>query len=430
MSDPHNTPQQPEAPDPNQAPKKRTPKQLALLKKPWQQYGYPFLYNLHPKRLFHPKRLQNNGWIKVLCVLVAAIFWYIMTEERRANIETGFDVPVTVQDSTIGDTRRAVGNLTPASVRVVLQGKPHRIRGLNPNAIEAVVDVTGLPEGSFTRKVNIVPPVETKLIGVNPVRVQGFVDTEQTRTLPVNVSVVAPEDNSIPRYTLVPQLAKVSGPSLLVQRVQQLSTSPDPLGVGKQREAKLLAIDHKGEAVDGVRIKPSSVMLSRIDTGPLPITTLKVILHDPPSALDVKQVNVQPSKIRVLGTPQALGTLREVVGTVTYRVGKYDEQVRLRLPAGAHSLDTVVASLEIEERPVPDELRTPNKNPERPSGTSNTSDTQSPTNPTTDQTGQTGQPMQTEPATPSASPTSPTSISIEGLPMAPAPEPADTPPTN
>ncbi|GGB63313.1 YbbR-like domain-containing protein [Deinococcus soli (ex Cha et al. 2016)] len=299
-------------------------------------------------------RTMHNLLPKLLALAVSVTLWVVATADRRANVEQGFDVPVTVRDTTgNGQEKRATSNLNPASVRVILSGRPERLRDLQPDSIEAVVDVTDAPEGSFTRTVTVTAPGGTALQRVTPTRVQGFVDTQVARTLPVTLSVTSPPDSSLPRYQVTPGEATVSGAGQIVVSVARLATSPAPLGVNAEREVPLIALDAAGRPVTGVTMRPSTVTVRRLDTGELPVKTLRVVLNDPPSGLQVTAVSVQPGTVRLVAAPELLARLREVAGQVTYREGTYTAPVRLNVPAGAQALETVSVRLTVTRRTAP-----------------------------------------------------------------------------
>ncbi|MFC3831788.1 MULTISPECIES: YbbR-like domain-containing protein [Deinococcus] len=309
-------------------------------------------------------RAVHNLGPKLLSLLVALTLWFLATSNRRANVEQGFDVPVTIRDTTggRGEGTRAFSDLNPATIRVTLSGRPDRLRELRPESIEAIVDVTGQPEGSFSQPVTVTAPSGTVVSRRTPDRVQGFVDTQATRTLPIVLSVSSPPETSLPRYQVTPTDASVQGPGRVVTTVQRVVTSPTQVPAGEERETRLIALDGAGTPVDGVVIRPETVTLRRLDTGVLPVKTLSVVLNDPPPTLRVTAASVQPSTVRVVADPELLGRLREVAGRVDYRVGTYTAPVALSVPAGAQALESVIVRLTVEAAPAP----TP---PARPGGT-------------------------------------------------------------
>lgn len=295
------------------------------------------------------RRLRHNIWPKLLALAVALVLWFVTTADRRANVEQGFDVPITVRDTTGGNERRAISNLNPDTLRVTLSGRPERLRELRGTNIEAVVDVTGLPEGGFNRPVLVTVPSDTALVRKTPERVQGFVDAQLSRTLPITVAVATPPENSLPRYSVNPAEATVSGPSRVISGVSRLIVSPVSLAAGEESEVRLLALSAAGVPVDNVEISPVSVTLHRLDSGDVPVKALRVVLSDPPKTLKVTASSVQPSTVRVVAAPDLLSRLREIQGVVQYRAGTYTAPVKLTLPAGVQALDEVSVRLSVQE---------------------------------------------------------------------------------
>lgn len=294
------------------------------------------------------RRLTHNLLPKLAALVVASVLWYVTTGDRRANVEQGFDVPVTVRDTTGGDERRAVASLNPDTVRVTLSGRPERLSELRGANIEAVVDVTGVPEGGFNRPVTVTVPAGTTLTRRSPERVQGSVETQLARTVTVTASVTAPQDSSLPRYSTSPADVTLSGPSRAVATVTRVVTTPTGLQPGESREVRLLALDERGLPVESVQTRPTSVTLRRQDRGEVPLKTLRVTLAGPPTGLRVASATLEPANVRVVASPALLARLREVVGRVTYRPGTYSVPVQLDLPGGAQALDTVNVRLVVE----------------------------------------------------------------------------------
>ena len=295
------------------------------------------------------RRLRHNIWPKLLALAVAIGLWFLTTADRRANVEQGFDVPITVRDTTGGNERRAISNLNPDTLRVTLSGRPERLRELRGTNIEAVVDVTGVPEGGFNRPVTVTVPSNTTLVRKTPERVQGFVDTQLSRTLPITVTVANPPENSLPRYSVTPTEATVTGPSRVMTGVSRLVVSPISLGAGDETEVRLLVLNATGAPVDNVSISPVTVTLRRLDSGDVPMKTLRVVLTEPPKNLKVTASSVQPSSVRVVAAPELLSRLREVSGTVDYHSGTYTAPVKLNPPAGVQALEEVNVRLSVQE---------------------------------------------------------------------------------
>ena len=297
------------------------------------------------------RRLTHDWAAKLLALLAASLLWFFASEDRRAIIQQSYDVPVNVRDNT-GDgaeTTRAVAGLSPSTIKVTLSGRPERLRELRGEMIEAVVNVTDISEGSFNQPVTVKAPDDTEVVQVTPDRVQGLVDSVQTRTLPVTVTVYAPGSAVMPNYQADPAEVTVSGPSRVVNEIEQLIYAPVNLEPGASQPVSVLALDSSGEPVRDVKLTPATVTLTRVDTGELPVRSLPVRLAQPSSALELLSSELTPPEVRVVGPADELTRLSEVIGTVDYRPGTYQTQVQLRLPAGVQALDTVSAQLQVRE---------------------------------------------------------------------------------
>lgn len=295
------------------------------------------------------RRLMHNLPQKLLALLAAVGVWYLATEGRRTLVERTFDVPLSVTDATPGVQRRAPSNL-PRTVRVTVQGPSASVRPLNPEDLRASVDVTGVAEGNFTERVRVTVPGGVQVTRYSPQSVSGFLDAEATRTVPVTLSVTGLPANAIPRYDVTPESVRVSGPKLSVDAVARVVSTPVSLDPGQSREAHLIAVNAGGSPVQDVRTDPTSVTVTRRDSGSLPVKSVRVVLPTPPTNLEVVASDIEPATVRLISSPDLLARLREVSARVPYQVGKYSVRASLDLPDGVRSLDVVVVTLEVRRK--------------------------------------------------------------------------------
>jgi YbbR-like protein len=304
------------------------------------------------------RRSVHNLLPKIAALLVATLVWLVSTADRRETTEIGFDVPLQVRDTTGGSSKRVVSNL-PARVRVTLRGQRSRLQALQTQVsrteagiIEANVDTTGAQDGSFTLPVVVLPPEGTEAVRVLPSRVQGFVDSQLSRSLTLVLSAPVPPAGSLPHYTLTPGTVTLSGPSRLVRTVSRVITQPLELEAGETGRTRLVALNEAGEPVTGIRLQPLSVAVRRTDLGVLPVKTVSVLLPPVPANLNV-QSTVIPGTIRLVGPPATLAALDTVTAVLTYRPGSSRLTPIFRLPAGVQALDSVKVSLEVSAKPQP-----------------------------------------------------------------------------
>ncbi|ADY25308.1 YbbR family protein [Deinococcus proteolyticus MRP] len=296
------------------------------------------------------RRGLGHDWAaKLLALLAAFVLWFFASEDRRAIIDQTYDVPVNVRDNTDENAAetRAVTGLSPGTIKVTLSGRPERLRELRGEMIEAVVNVTDIAEGSFNQPLTVTAPGGTEVVRVTPDRVQGVVDTVQTRSLPVTVTVYAPDSTLMPRYQAQPAEVTVSGPSRAVNEVEQVIYAPVELQPGETRSVTLLPLDGDGQPVTDLTLSPATVRLTRAASDGQPSTALPVRLAPPPGGLQLTSARLSPEQVRVIGPADALEGLTELVGTAEYRTGSYQTEVRFEPPSGVQVLDRVTAQLEV-----------------------------------------------------------------------------------
>ena len=285
-------------------------------------------------------RLLHKLPQKALALLLAASVWFVATQDRRASIQQIYEVALDVRDTTGGREKRAVSGLNPASVSVTLSGSRQRLGAINASDVQAYVDVTNLPDGTFSRTVRIVGPDGTSSVRVTPTVAQGRIDAELSRTQPVTLSVGAAPGNNVPRYLLSPRQVTVRGPSRLVNAVERVITVPVNLSQGQQLETRLIALDAQGVPVE-VTLSPASVTLTRVDLGSLPIRSVPVSLTPPPAGLSISASTITPGNVRLVGPADVLARISSVSAALSYRPGTFSAQPTLKLPDGVRSLDQV-----------------------------------------------------------------------------------------
>ncbi|WP_420595271.1 YbbR-like domain-containing protein [Deinococcus sp.] len=293
------------------------------------------------------QRFLHNLPQKLLALALASVVWFVATQDRRATVLQTYEVALEVRDTTGGNERRAISNLTPATVRVTLSGSRQRLGAVNASDIAAYVDVTDASNGQFSRTVRVIGPDNARSIKVAPTIARGRIDAEASRTQPVILSITSSPGDSLPRYLLSPRQVTVSGPSQQVDTVDRVVTVPMSLGQGDQREARLMALSAEGVPVD-VQLQPASVTVTRIDSGTLPIRSVPVRLSSPPDGLKVTSSNIEPSTVRLIGPADIIAGIGNVTAELNYRAGTFSAQPTFNLPDGVRSLDRVTVQVTAE----------------------------------------------------------------------------------
>jgi YbbR domain-containing protein len=297
------------------------------------------------------RRTLHNLPQKLVALLIAVGLWFVATGDRRETVESSFTTQLRILDETRGEggDRRSVSGLE-RSVRVTLSGPRQRLASVSGEDINASVDVTGLREGSFQEPISVQVPEGLRLVRYAPSVASGFVDAEVSRTLPVKLSLTDLPERALPSYDVSPRTVQITGAQRVVEDVASVITVPVALTRGASAEARLLVIDAGGRPITDVRVTPATVTVERTDARDLPIRDVAVELPTPPAALEVVSVEIDPPRVRLIGPPEALARVTQIMAGVPYREGRYDARATLRLPDGVRSLDVVTVTLDVRRR--------------------------------------------------------------------------------
>lgn len=275
------------------------------------------------------------------------VLWWVATQERRSITQRVFEVPLQVIDHAVDADKRMVTGI-PKHVKVTLSGQIDRVESLSADRISADVEVGDRTAGSFQARPLVRLPNQTELVSVEPEQVSGAIETVVSRTVRVEGMVAAVPTNEWARWMVTPSLVVAHGTNQDLDRVVRVITAPVALGAGTERTVDLLPLDIRGIPVGGVTFSPNRVILSRVDSGELPIGTFAIHLQRPPQGWLVRSVQFTPQTIRVLGLPASSKV--SVEAEVPLRVGKYEAPATPKLPPGAVGLDLITATLDVQKR--------------------------------------------------------------------------------
>lgn len=283
---------------------------------------------LHPRYAW--KRMINQLPVKMVCLGAAFGFWFFATNERRAIIEQTYPVDLTIHKEVKSVTeesgqKKEVRIVTmkekAKKVKVTLRGRSERLNEIKPGIIEASIDLTEVPNDTrFDVPVNVVAPANTELVKKDPERVQGNVDIEVSRDFPVTIGTVAQDISKAEkagRYIAVGRqvnlndmrqpYVKIRGTGQTIDQVKTVLTLPVFLKEGQTRQVGLIALDAKGQQIDGVRFEPNLFTVERLETR---LISIKAPLT--PAGYVMNQVKMQPSKVRVVARASQFNQLKAV----------------------------------------------------------------------------------------------------------------------
>lgn len=283
-------------------------------------------------------RLLHHGTLKLGALLVAAIFWLFVRTDETVISQRTLRAPLNIEG--VGAAQTVLG--VPERIEVRLSGPSNRISSLNPEGVDAVLDLRGVV-GEFEQPVRVFPPEGITLLSVNPTEVLGRVEQQVEKSVPVRALGFgeAPADTVTEIRTRPAQLT-VSGAETQVARVTQALV---PVELGAPGETGTpYAADAEGAPVRDVSLTPETVALELEPRRVMSVRQVPLVL----GALEiaggeVEAASLSTDSVRVVGPYEVIAELQQVVATPAetpvLTPGRYTLETALALPEGVSALD-------------------------------------------------------------------------------------------
>jgi YbbR domain-containing protein len=284
----------------------------------------------------------------LLAFALAVVVWISSVTESDPNVERVRTVPLEI----VGlDPDMLLVDNVPTQIRVTLRA-PRSVSdrlATAENAVQARVDVTGLPPGTHELEVqvHINPSFQPVRRGqVTPDMVSLTLEPLVSRTFPVNLEVTG---NPAVGYQVgepvrEPAFVTVSGPGSAVAQVAVVQTTVDITDANStiRTDAGLQALDAEEEPVSGITISPNEVTVTQpitLQGGYRNIAVRVETTGQPGSGYRLNSVSVSPPNVVVYSSdPQQVIDLPSFVETDTIDLtGAEDDLesfVELDLPEG------------------------------------------------------------------------------------------------
>ncbi|HEY6064722.1 MAG TPA: hypothetical protein VIY96_01110 [Thermoanaerobaculia bacterium] len=219
-----------------------------------------------PRRRFF---FRNLG-LKVLALAIALLAWFALSGQRRERIsERSYRIPLSLVNVP---TQTMVASALPGGVEVRVRGPFTALRQLQPERLEAVIDLINARPGERLHRfapedINVPPEVE--VLAISPAEVRVVLDHIAERLLPI---VPALTGDTAPTAQVVdvivdPRIARVVGPASALEKMISVSTEPISLA---GRSATFSATTTAQPNVPGVRVREGQVVRVAVRIGPSP----------------------------------------------------------------------------------------------------------------------------------------------------------------
>ncbi|MCC7107378.1 MAG: hypothetical protein IT307_19755 [Chloroflexi bacterium] len=247
--------------------------------------------------------------------LAIALWWTIESEQNPERFELLAGVPIEVTVVNIPPGFVLVGEQPTIQVEV---RAPTRVWSrLRSGSFQARVDASRAGPGATELAVSV-DALDTAVTQVTPVpaRVNVVLEEVRERTVPVQVVTTGsvPFGYSSGEPTVAPEQISVLGPASVVQRVDRamVELSLSGLTVPVNNSYAPVAVDQRGQQVQGIRLRPVTVnveipisqQVSYKQVGIRPRTTGR-----PQTGYFVESVDVSPISVTIVGEPGELSKI-------------------------------------------------------------------------------------------------------------------------
>jgi YbbR domain-containing protein len=174
-----------------------------------------------------PRVLVRNLGQKILALSIAVAVWFALSGERRERTsERSYHVPLSIVNIP---PHSLIASPLPASVDVRLRGPFTALRQLEPEKLEAVLDLSNAQRGELVYRltpddVNVPPDIE--VISLAPQEIPFVLDTLEEKLIPVAPAVVGEPAPGmrVAEVRVDPATARIAGPAIALAKMSSVPT--------------------------------------------------------------------------------------------------------------------------------------------------------------------------------------------------------------
>ncbi len=254
-------------------------------------------------------KLDKRWQLKIVCLLLAIILWFLIINEQNPMSEGSYTVPVVIENL---DSQYITSNV-PKTVYVRLSGPRNTIINVGPSDIKAYIDLADAQEGDMDVPIHVEIPSGTELKKQSMATAKITVDVYAVREFNLTPHLVGKmdKDSFISNLKIVPEKVVVSGARRLIQKVDK-AVVEIPVG-DKNEDFSLMAQIHllaaDGSKVDGLEMTPWQSNL-RVSIGhnaaskkvPVHVTSYGTVSD----GLTLKELKANPEEVEVRGDANVL----------------------------------------------------------------------------------------------------------------------------
>ena len=202
----------------------------------------------------------RNLGTKLLALGIAILLWFVFSAQTRERIsERSYRIPLSVANVP---NAAIIASPLPPSVEVRLRGPFTALRQLDPDRLEAVIDLTDAPKGEKIDRIapeDVNVPREVEVIAVAPSEVRVELDSPAEKSLPITARLTGKPaaGATVGEVTVEPRVARLVGPQSTLSRMNGIDTDPISLA---DRSASFTVPANVLVDAPGVRVREGQIV--------------------------------------------------------------------------------------------------------------------------------------------------------------------------
>jgi len=214
-----------------------------------------------------PALLRNLG-LKILALGIALLVWFVLSAQRRERIsERSYRIALSVVNIPM---RTIIASAVPPTVDVRVRGPFTALRQVDPDKIEAVIDLQGATRGERLYRlapedINVAPEIE--VIAISPAEVRIVLDAVSEKVIPIapNVTGTPAAGYAVGDVSVEPRSARIAGPSAVLAKMMSVST--DPISISERSTTFSVPATVVADA-PGVRVREGQIVTVTVHLHP------------------------------------------------------------------------------------------------------------------------------------------------------------------
>ncbi|MBP1153635.1 MULTISPECIES: CdaR family protein [unclassified Paenibacillus] len=265
--------------------------------------------------------LRNTNVVKVVALVIGILLWAVVRMDGGSipgSTGTG------IAEETIGNVavtpkynedQLFIENISPAQVTVTISGRSSTLkRVLNSANYSVELDLTNRGRGEHMVPLTPVGFPSSVSVKITPAYVNVVVDEKKNKSMPVTVNVTGTPGVGLKagQPVVKPKQVTVSVPSGIYEAVETVraDVDVDKAASPVTSQAKLVAYDKAGKAIEEAIINPAVVEVEVPITSPFKLVPLQVkLVGEPPQGYAVSGIHQSVDKVTVFGTQEMLDGL-------------------------------------------------------------------------------------------------------------------------